>query len=279
MLKEKMACSARKLIACWNYAIFSPCPAPSSSLLTSNWWTRSSTEEGAAVPEFDMLSRIQHEIVNRWNRMMSGSHTKLSTILRVNTSNSWTAPSAPRVSQSVTANAITVCAPAPRPASPPRFALVVYEHGHRWSWLARAWACSRERESGVWSRGIWSRGSWLWSRGNWPRDLSSQRWRLWGSRDRRLGAFSFSQPRPRPSPARTGEPRRELSRAALRRTGESRSAPHPTRASSCRGESPSRRVRGVSPARVSYSRRRRRSRFVHSSSSRRRSSSSVRRRS
>ena len=222
-------------------------------------------------PEY--LYETIHEIVNRWNRMMSGSHTKLSTILRVNISNSWTAASAPRVSQSVTANAITVYAPAPRPASPPRFALVVYERGHRWSWrLARA--CSREREREGWSRGIWSRGIWSrgsWSRGSWPRDLSSQRWRLWGSRDRRLGAFSFSQPRPRPSPARTGEPRRELSRAALHRSGESRSAPHPTRASSCRGESPSRRVRGVSPARVSYSRRRRRSRFVRSSSVRRRS--------
>ena len=70
------------------------------------------------------------------------SAIRILVILRMNISNSWTAPSAPRVSQSVTANAITVYAPAPRPASPPRFALVVYERGHRWSWrLARV--CSR----------------------------------------------------------------------------------------------------------------------------------------
>ena len=84
-----------------NVAIFSPCPAPSESLLTSNWWTQSPTEEGAAVPEFDMqFITDSRKIANRWNRMMSGLAAKvLLAILRVNISNSWMAPSAPRVSQ------------------------------------------------------------------------------------------------------------------------------------------------------------------------------------
>ena len=75
-------------------------------MLTSNWWTRSSTEEGAAVPEFDMqFIADSRKIANRWNRMRSGLAAKvLLAILLVNISNSWTAASTPRVSQSVTAN-------------------------------------------------------------------------------------------------------------------------------------------------------------------------------